>query len=61
MVNVKNWLSTNYHKYLRVWRLLKKPSMSEFKLISKVTAIGILVIGAIGFLISIGMNLVFGA
>jgi len=46
-------ISTQYHKYLRVWRLLKKPTMEEFKTISKVSAIGLLVIGALGFLISI--------
>ena len=36
----------------RVWHLLKKPSSYEFKSIAKVSAIGILVIGAIGFLVS---------
>ena len=61
MINIKQWFSTNYHKYLRVWRLLKKPSMSELKLISKVTAIGLLIIGALGFIISISMNIAFGS
>ena len=36
----------------RVWRLLKKPSNEEFKSISKISALGILLIGAIGFVIS---------
>ncbi len=54
-------LSSQYHKYLRVWRLLKKPSMTEFKTISKVSAIGILIIGAVGFAISVLMNLVNSA
>ena len=48
---------TQYHKYLRVWRLLKKPNATEFKTISKVTAIGLLVIGALGFAISIIMKM----
>jgi protein translocase SEC61 complex gamma subunit len=52
-------LSSQYNKYLRVWRLLKKPSMSEFKTISKVSAIGILIIGAVGFAISVAMKTVF--
>jgi len=52
-------LSSQYHKYLRVWRLLKKPSMTEFKTISKVSAIGILIIGAVGFAISVAMKTVF--
>jgi protein transport protein SEC61 subunit gamma and related proteins len=35
----------------RVWKLLKRPSRLEFTTIAKVSALGILVIGAIGFLI----------
>jgi len=41
----------------RVWHVLKKPSSMEFKTISKVSAIGILILGAIGFLIADGMKL----
>jgi protein translocase SEC61 complex gamma subunit len=52
-------LKTQYNKYLRVWRLLKKPTGPELKLISKVTAIGLLVIGAIGFAISVVMKMMF--
>jgi len=37
---------------LRVWKILKKPSMQEFSSIAKISAIGILLIGAIGFGIS---------
>jgi protein transport protein SEC61 subunit gamma and related proteins len=36
---------------LRVFRITKKPSNEEFKTIVKVSGIGILVIGLIGFLI----------
>ena len=36
----------------RVWHILKKPSAEEFKSVAKVSAIGILVIGAMGFIIS---------
>jgi protein translocase SEC61 complex gamma subunit len=49
-------ISAQYQKYLRVWRLLKKPSVEEYKMISKVTAVGLLVLGAIGFAISILME-----
>lgn len=41
---------------LRVWHVLKKPSFEEVKNVSKITAIGLLAIGLIGFLISIVMN-----
>ena len=61
MVNIKSRLSGEYYKYLRVWRLLRKPTMSEFKTISKVTAIGLLIIGALGFLIQLVMTFIPGA
>ncbi len=57
-MKIKSWISSQYHQYLRVWRLLKKPTLQEFKLISKVTAIGLLIIGAIGFLISVTIRLI---
>jgi len=40
----------------RVWHILKKPSRKEFEQIAKVSAIGILALGAIGFAISIMMK-----
>jgi len=36
----------------RVWHILRKPTADEFKSIAKISALGILAIGAIGFLIS---------
>jgi protein transport protein SEC61 subunit gamma and related proteins len=36
----------------RVWHVLKKPSAEEYKTIAKVSAIGILVLGAIGFIVA---------
>jgi len=50
-------LESQYQKYLRVWRFLRKPTMTEFKTISKVTAIGLLIIGALGFVISVAMKM----
>jgi protein transport protein SEC61 subunit gamma and related proteins len=44
-------------QYKRVWRLLKKPSKEEFLTISKVSAVGLLVIGAIGFVIAMAMGM----
>jgi len=52
-------LATQYHRYLRVLRLLKRPTMTEFKTISKVTAIGLVLIGALGFAISIIVKRIF--
>jgi protein transport protein SEC61 subunit gamma and related proteins len=45
-------LSSFFGQCKRVWHILKKPSLDEFKVISKVSAIGILIIGAVGFLVS---------
>lgn len=36
----------------RVWHILRKPTNEEFKSISKISALGILAIGALGFLIA---------
>jgi len=44
---------------VRVWHLLRKPSMDEFKNVSLVAAIGLGVIGLIGFLLAITMSFVF--
>lgn len=52
-------ISSQYHKYFRVWQLLKKPTMEEFKTVSKVSVVGLLVVGALGFAISVIMKLAF--
>jgi protein transport protein SEC61 subunit gamma and related proteins len=36
----------------RVWHILRKPTGEEFKAVSKVSALGLLVIGAVGFAIA---------
>jgi protein transport protein SEC61 subunit gamma-like protein len=40
-----------YKECVRVLRVTKKPSGQEFKTVTKVTALGMVVIGAIGFII----------
>ncbi len=49
-------LKSFYEKCKRVWMVLKKPSKDDFLKIAKVSAVGILVIGVLGFLISIIMK-----
>ncbi|MBS3076179.1 protein translocase SEC61 complex subunit gamma [Candidatus Pacearchaeota archaeon] len=58
---MKVWTSTKSFlvKCKRVWHILKKPSRKEFEQITKVSAIGILLLGAFGFLISIIMKMFF--
>lgn len=36
----------------RVWQVLRKPTGAEFSSIAKVSAIGLLALGALGFIIS---------
>lgn len=43
----------------RVLRITKKPTKEEFKTISKVSGLGILIIGLIGFLVHLIKILVF--
>jgi len=52
MVNLKSFTK----QCLRVWKLLKKPSKTEFTTIAKVSAIGLALIGVIGFAISLLME-----
>lgn len=44
---------------IRVLKITKKPTKEEFKTISKVSGLGILIIGLIGFLIAIARTLFF--
>jgi protein transport protein SEC61 subunit gamma-like protein len=46
-------LKSFFKECKRVFQITKKPSAKEFKTIVKVSAIGIAVIGIIGFIVSI--------
>ncbi len=50
-------LKSFYGKCKRVWMVLKKPTKDEFLKVAKVSAVGILIIGMIGFIISLIMKL----
>jgi len=43
-------------KCRRVWHILKKPTKKEFEQITKVSAIGIAILGLLGFLITLIMK-----
>ena len=56
-VQNRSWtakLKRFYEECKRVWRITKRPDSEEFKTIVKVSAIGILVLGFIGFLVVLG-------
>ncbi|MFW6378391.1 MAG: protein translocase SEC61 complex subunit gamma [Nanoarchaeota archaeon] len=44
-------LKSFYKECVRVFKITKKPSNSEYKAILKVSGLGILVIGLLGFII----------
>jgi protein transport protein SEC61 subunit gamma and related proteins len=50
--NAKSFIS----KCKRVWQVLKKPTKIEFQQTTKVSAIGIVILGVLGFLVSIIMK-----
>ena len=49
---IKTKLTSFVLQCKRVWHVLRKPTNEEFKSISKVSALGILAIGLIGFVLS---------
>jgi len=44
-------------KCKRVWFALKKPTKDEFVKVAKVSAVGILILGLFGFIVSLVMKL----
>jgi protein translocase SEC61 complex gamma subunit len=58
MSKLKSWLSSQGTQYIRLWRIMKKPSLEEFKMISKVSGIGVLLLGFVGFAINMIIRLI---
>lgn len=58
----KQTLFTRFKSFLtqskRVFRITKKPSMEEYKVIVKISGLGIAIIGIVGFLIQIAWILI---
>ena len=59
MSNIIESLKSFAIKSKRVWMVLKKPTKMEFQMTSRISAIGILIIGVIGFAISIIVSFLF--
>lgn len=55
--NIKDKIVNFFRKCVRVWHLLRKPTREEFLIVAKVSALGILAIGLIGFIISLLMKI----
>jgi len=43
----------------RVWHVLRKPTMKEFQATSKISAVGALILGVLGFAISVIVKFVW--
>ncbi len=56
MVELVNSAKSFVLKCKRVWLVMKKPTRKEFEMVTKVSAVGIALLGVIGFLISIIMK-----
>ncbi len=56
MSEFANSMKSFFIKCRRVWHTLRKPTMTELWMVTKISAIGILIVGAFGFLISIIVN-----
>jgi len=56
---IKEQMSSFMLQCLRVWHLLRKPSVEEWKTISKISAIGMGLIGLLGFAITLLMTFVY--
>ncbi len=54
MFNIKSFVA----QCTRVWRLLKKPSKTEFTTDAKVSALGLGLIGLLGFIIALIMGFI---
>ncbi len=57
MVKILTSTKSFFLKCKRVWHIMKRPSKKEYLTIAKVSAIGIVVLGLLGFFISIAMNI----
>ncbi|MBS3093941.1 protein translocase SEC61 complex subunit gamma [Candidatus Pacearchaeota archaeon] len=51
-----NKLNSFFKQCVRVWQLLKKPDKKEFTTVAKISAIGLLLVGVIGFVIAMIMG-----
>ena len=55
-LSLKSRLTSFFLKSKRVWHVLKKPTREEFISVTKISAIGIALVGVIGFTVSIIMG-----
>ncbi|MCJ7478620.1 MAG: protein translocase SEC61 complex subunit gamma [Candidatus Nanohaloarchaeota archaeon QJJ-7] len=57
-INAHRKLRKKFAEWNRVLKITRKPDREEFTMSAKVTGAGIIIIGAIGFLIYLGSQLI---
>ncbi len=57
--SLKSQLGSFLLQCKRVWHILRKPTRKEFLMVTKISAIGIGIVGVVGFAISIFMGFFF--
>jgi len=57
MINYLLKLKSFYRECIRVLKITRKPNKEEYKTIVKITSLGILIIGLIGFILLVGGKL----
>ena len=58
-MTIKEKLVSFFGQCVRVWHLLRKPTNDEFKAVAKISAIGLGLIGLLGFAITLIMTFVY--
>lgn len=58
IMKITDSLKSFFGKCKRVWMVLKKPTKEEILKTAKISGWGIIIIGALGFIISIIINLI---
>ncbi|HLC54458.1 MAG TPA: protein translocase SEC61 complex subunit gamma [Candidatus Nanoarchaeia archaeon] len=54
---MKEQLRSLFLQCVRVWKLLRRPSAEEYKTIAKISALGVLFLGFLGFIIALVMKI----
>ncbi len=57
-MKVQEYLRETLNDWKRVLKLSKKPKKSEFTMIAKITGIGIIIIGVVGFIIRLIVQII---
>jgi protein transport protein SEC61 subunit gamma-like protein len=59
IMEIAQKIGSFFGQCVRVWHLLRKPTNEEFKAVAKISAIGLGLIGLLGFAITLIMNFVY--